>query len=223
MRIPDRLLNFDVRRLRRPAVVLAIALPVLGLAVGTWRNPEFWFTADQQGERLLRRGEFAEAAERFRDPLRGGSAWYRAGEFEKAAAAFMRSTAPEAHYNRGNSLVFLGKYDEAVEAYDKALAKRPDWEAARSNRELALNRAERLKREGGEGTGGKLGADEIVFEPGKKGGGGEETEVTAEGGEMSDQELQALWLRRIQTKPADFLKAKFSWQAANPNSGEEAP
>lgn len=219
MNLAQRVRSLDLRRLRRPVVIVALTLPVLAVVIGTWRNPEFWFTADQQGERLLRRGEFAEAAERFRDPVRGGVAWYRAGEFEKAAAAFLRSTAPEAHYNRGNSLVFLGKYDAAVEAYDKALAKRPDWEAARGNREIALKRAERLKREGGEGTGGKLGADEIVFEPGKKGGDGEQVEVTEEGGEMSDKELQALWLRRIQTKPADFLKAKFSWQAAKDEGG----
>ena len=32
------------------------------------------------------------------------------------------------------------------------------------------------------------------------------------GGELSDAQLQALWLRRVQTKPAEFLRAKFAYQ-----------
>jgi len=28
----------------------------------------------------------------------------------------------------------------------------------------------------------------------------------------SSEEMQALWLRRVQTRSADFLKAKFAWQ-----------
>jgi Ca-activated chloride channel family protein len=31
---------------------------------------------------------------------------------------------------------------------------------------------------------------------------------------LSAQEIQALWLRRISTRPADFLKAKFAYQEA---------
>ncbi|HIE98204.1 MAG: hypothetical protein ABGZ53_25045 [Fuerstiella sp.] len=31
---------------------------------------------------------------------------------------------------------------------------------------------------------------------------------------LSDSAMQALWLRRVQTKPADFLKAKFAYQLA---------
>jgi len=33
-----------------------------------------------------------------------------------------------------------------------------------------------------------------------------------EGNQLSDRALQAMWLRRIQTKPADFLRAKFAYQ-----------
>ncbi len=31
---------------------------------------------------------------------------------------------------------------------------------------------------------------------------------------MSDEELRAIWLRQVQTKPADFLAAKFAYQQA---------
>jgi len=85
----------------------------------------FWLTPDQQGDRMMGRGEFAEAAKQYRDPPRIGTALYRAGEFKEAARAFGRLKTPEGHFNRGNALLMQGKYTEAVEAYEKALAARP--------------------------------------------------------------------------------------------------
>ena len=73
--------------------------------------------------------------------------------------------------------------------------------------------------EGGEMGDQKLGADEIVFNQGKKKQeGGQDTRV--EGGPSEDKQLQAMWLRRLDTRPADFLKAKFAWQAAQPEEPE---
>jgi Ca-activated chloride channel family protein len=34
----------------------------------------------------------------------------------------------------------------------------------------------------------------------------------AAGEHLSNEQVQALWLRRVQTKPADFLRAKFAYQ-----------
>jgi hypothetical protein len=84
--------------------------------------------------------------------------------------------------------------------------------------EIARQRAEWVKREGGEGTGGQLSADAIVFTQGKNPGqqGGEQD--TSAGGAMSDEELHDRWLRRVQTAPADFLRAKFAYQAAMQDS-----
>lgn len=59
----------------------------------------------------------------------------------------------------------------------------------------------------------KIGADEVVFDKDKKPG-GQETEVAADQA-VSDSAIQAMWLRRVQTQPADFLRAKFAYQQAN--------
>ena len=32
------------------------------------------------------------------------------------------------------------------------------------------------------------------------------------GDQLSDESLRELWLQRVQTKPADFLRVKFSYQ-----------
>lgn len=180
----------------------------------TWTS--LWFTPDQQGQRLMNRGEFETAAQTFRDPMRIGVAWFRAGEFEKAEQAFARATTAEAEFNRGNCLVMRGKYEEAVERFDRALELRADWEDPQVNRDIAIARAEMTKQEGGDMGDQKLGADEIVFDKNKKPG-GQDTETEASQ-PLSDSAMQEMWLRRVQTKPADFLRAKFAYQLA---AGEE--
>ena len=49
-----------------------VALAIVG-AITWW---SLWFTPDQQGQRLMNRGEFQAAAETFRDPMRQGVAWF---------------------------------------------------------------------------------------------------------------------------------------------------
>ncbi len=175
----------------------------------TWAG--FWFTPDQQGSRLFDRREYAEAAHAFHDPMWQGTAWYRAGDFKQAAAAFSRRESPEAYFNKGNALLMSGNYEAAITAYDRALERRPDWKAAIENRELADARAKLTEAEGGDMGDQKIGADEIVFDQGKENPEGQDTEV-AGGESVTEEAMQALWLRRVSTKPADFLKAKFAYQ-----------
>jgi len=178
---------------------------VLGL---TWWT-SLWFTPDQAGERLFLTGEYEAAAQTFIDPMWQGAAWYRAGEFEKAATAFARLDTPEAHFNRGNSLIFLGRYEEAVSQFDQALALRPGWKAAQTNRSIAESRKKLVSEEGGEMGQQEIGADEIRFD--KDQPGGEKTTVQQEEA-SSDTTMQAHWLRKVQTEPSQFLKAKFQYQ-----------
>lgn len=171
-----------------------------------------FLTADQQGQRLMDQGKYTEAADVFEDPMRKGVALYRAGEFKKAEMEFRQLDTPEAHYNRGNCLVFLGLYEEASKSYGRALELRPEWEEAKSNRTIAEHRAKMLERTGGDMGDQKIGADEIQFDK-PNDNKGQET-VVEDPKEMQQQDIQALWLRRVQTNPADFLKSKFAYQQA---------
>ncbi len=179
------------------------------VAAITWAG--LWLTPDQQAQQLFRNGDYEAAAETFQDPMWQGVSWYRAGEFEKAEAAFARIATPEAEFDRGNCLVFQGEYDAAIERYDRALELRPGWEDAQVNRDIAALRAERVRQTGGDMGNQTLGADEIVFDK-EKGSEGQETQM--EGQELTEAQMQAMWLRRVQTRPADFLKAKFAYQDA---------
>jgi Ca-activated chloride channel family protein len=188
------------------------------LATLSWGS--LWLTPDQQAARHFERGEYAAAAALFTDTQWQGAAWYRAGEFERAAEAFARGDDAQAHFNQGNARLMRGDYAGAIGCYDAALARRPQWAAAEDNRALAAARAARVAQEGGDLGDQRVGADEIVFDNGQRPG-GEDTEV-AGGGPLTDEQVQALWLRRVQTRPADFLRAKFAWQQAT-RSAESAP
>lgn len=189
------------------------------LLLGPQRSPQLWFTPDQQGDHLMRLGKYAEAAKVYVDPVRQGTAFYRAGDFKSAATAFSHGATPEAVFNRANALVMLGKYDDAVKGYDRALKLRTNWKEAQDNRAVAVVRRERMKTTGGDVTGGEIKPDEVIFQKGPKQA-GQPVQVDA-GGPMKDQDLQALWLRRVQTKPADFLRAKFVYQSNQPPAKEE--
>ena len=179
---------------------------------------DLWLTRDQQAQHAFDRQDYGTAQKLFTDPLRRGAAQFNAGEFEAAAASFGRVTTAEGAYNRGNALIMQGKYQPAIAAFDRALELKPGWEAAQTNRRIAEIRAKRQEDAGeNRGQATEIGADDVVFDQnGKKNPSGEdEIEIEAGAGDkLSDKEIQAMWLRRVQTKPADFLKSKFSYQYA---------
>ncbi len=195
-------------------VVLLVVSVLYGLADGEF---SLW-TPDQRGYQQFESANYATAAARFLDPMWQGVARFRAGEFDKAASLFAGYDTAEAAFNHGNALVMQGKYEAAAARFARALELRPAWEDATVNREIALARAEALKEEGGDMTRGKLGADEIVFDKGKSSPlAGEEKVEGAQ--EATDAELRSIWLRQVQTKPADFLRAKFAQQYATRKTG----
>jgi len=198
---------------------------LLALARVDWSPADLFLTPDQHGQALMERKDYAGAAAVFENPLRRGVARYRAGDFEAAATAFGRDDTPEGLYNRANAMLMLGNYEAAIDAYNQALISKPDWLEARENLALARRRQQRLQAPNGgdEGTGGFLPPDEIVFDKRATGAPGDQNETMSGGLQaLSDEALRAMWLRRVQTRPADFLRAKFSVQAAHQETSGHA-
>ncbi len=161
---------------RHPFLVLGCVF-VAAIVVAARRLDwsDLWATPDQRGRRLFERQHFEQAADAFLDARWRGVALMRAGNFKEAAQVFGGVDTVEAAYDQGNALVLLGKYDEAVCCYDRALALRRGWTDAEANRTLARLRAERVKTTGGDQGDQSKKADEIVYDKNKKRG-GEETE-----------------------------------------------
>jgi Ca-activated chloride channel family protein len=170
-------------------------------------------TPDQKAYKSYKSGDYVAAATQFADPMWKGAALFLQGDFKQAAGIFAGYDTAPAAFNHGNALVMLGKYEDAVGRYSRALELDPGWDDAAVNLEIARARADMLKKEGGDMTGGKMGADEIVFSKGKSPPSAGE-EVVEGAADVSDADMQAVWLRNVQTKPADFLQSKFAYQHA---------
>jgi Ca-activated chloride channel homolog len=97
---------------------------------------KLWYTPDQRGERLLQSGHPKEAAQTFSDPHRQAYAHLQAGEYQEAAETLKPLKDAEALYNKGNAFAHNGQLQEALEAYNAALAKNPKHHDAQHNRDV---------------------------------------------------------------------------------------
>ena len=95
---------------------------------------DLWQRRDQQAASALAEGDAARAQELARDPALRGSAAYRADDYAAAATEFGHGDDADAAYNQGNALAKLGRYEDALAAYDRALAADAQMDDAKANR-----------------------------------------------------------------------------------------
>ncbi len=194
---------------RRGWTVRWVSVLVLAVMLGT--NPDEtlaadllspWLSPDQQGRLYFERGDYAEAAQVFADPMWKGVALYREGKYAPAIEAFARADSSESWFDQGNALAHLGKYPQAVKSYQQALKAHPDWEEAKRNLAL-VKKLIPPKQDEDYGEAPDLPADQIKFDDlGKKGKRGEVKLNPAQTAEM--------WMRNIQTSPAQMLQRRFA-------------
>lgn len=122
-----------------PALLTTLLLPVPADAGASYPA----LLADRLAWRHFRDGDVLQASRLFRDASWRAAANYRLGQYAAAADDWARLDDPVAHYNRGNTLARQGRYLEALDAYDRSLAQRPDDADTRHNRDLV----ERLLRQ----------------------------------------------------------------------------
>jgi Ca-activated chloride channel family protein len=95
---------------------------------------DLWQRRDRQAWEALQDNAPARAAELARDPALQGAAAYRAGDYARALSALEAVQGADAAYNRGNALAKLQRFEEALDAYDQALAAEPEHADAAANR-----------------------------------------------------------------------------------------
>ena len=206
------------RRAVLGAAGLAASLAAV-LAWGTLNDPDFWMTSGQRGDRLMAAKRYKEAAKTYENPLGIGTAQYRNGDFEAAAKTFARVPGAVGAFDQGNALLMHGKYDDAIKSYDRALGFRPRWQEAIDNKAIAQARKQRIEDAGKNREQESAGAykpDDVVVD--QRGEDSKSKPQDLNSQDLSDAELRATWLRRVQTTPGDFLQAKFAYQAAHQDS-----
>ncbi len=115
-------------------LALLLFSPTEPAMAGMWED--LWKRPDQQVQQALDNEEPGLAASLADDPWQLGTAQFRAGDYAAAAQAFERLATPDGHYNRGNALAKLNRLDDAIAAYEDALALAPEMEDALFNKEL---------------------------------------------------------------------------------------
>jgi Ca-activated chloride channel homolog len=108
-------------------LLVGIASPPQPAMASTWSD--LWQRPDQQAAKALAAGDYAKASELATDADRRGSAEYKRGNYASALDNFAQSKGADADYNRGNALAKLGRYQDAIAAYDKSLQANPSEDA----------------------------------------------------------------------------------------------
>jgi Ca-activated chloride channel family protein len=113
-------------------VALMLALPAAPAQALDWRG--LWQRPDQRAWDALEQGDSTTAQALARDPALRGAAAYRAEDYPAAIEDFARAGNAVGSYNLGNALAGAGRYEEALDAYARALAQQPDFPDAAANR-----------------------------------------------------------------------------------------
>lgn len=103
-----------------------------------WIWSRLWQRADQQAFAALVAGDESAAGREFNDVRWRAAALYQAGRYADALLLLRDQPGAGAHYNRGNTLARLGRYQDAVAEYEEALALAPGHADAQHNRDLVL-------------------------------------------------------------------------------------
>jgi Ca-activated chloride channel family protein len=117
--------------------VLMLPLILLPLWPGTakatsWQD--WWQRPDQQAASALKQGNASKAQQLAQDPALRGAAAYRAKDYTAAVQSLEQAKGADVQYNLGNALARLGRYPEAIKAYDQALKLDPHNADAVANR-----------------------------------------------------------------------------------------
>ncbi|HAG73330.1 MAG TPA: hypothetical protein DCL66_14125 [Gammaproteobacteria bacterium] len=147
-----------------------------------WRD--LWQTKDQQAAEAYSAEDHSIAASLFQSLGWQGAANYKSENYEAAVAAFSADSSADGNYNRGNSLALIGNYEEAIAAFDVAIALEPDHTDAIANKEIVEQLLEQQEAESGEPQEGD--SQENESEQNSE----SESEEQQENSEQQDQESQ---------------------------------
>ncbi|MBB5016087.1 VWA domain-containing protein [Rehaibacterium terrae] len=169
-------------------LVGALWLPAPPVQAVDWAA--LWLRDDQRAWRALQDGDAEQARRLAHDPALAGAAAYRQQDWEAAIAAWSQRDDAVSHYNRGNALAQAGRFDAALQAYDEALARDPDFADAAANRQALRDwLAQQPPPEAGAGGEGEPGEPDEKSEraQGEKGDASGESSPPEEGDDSSGE------------------------------------
>lgn len=203
---------------RRGYLVVAFALlPRVFEPVHAMDWGDLWSRPDQRAMKALDAGDPRHAAQRFIDARWQAAAHYRGGEFGAALQALDGLQDVDDLYNKGNALARLGRYAEAIQAYDDALKLDAAHDDARHNRDLLKKLLKDQQQQAGRGNPqeaqGTARSDEEKNQEGSSSSG---QAPSREDSERDGKQQQA-------AQPAEAQKQGFTPRPLKARDGTEAP
>ncbi|WP_455292258.1 vWA domain-containing protein [Vibrio parahaemolyticus] len=199
---------------------------------------DLWLTPDQQGQRLFNQQAYLEAAKHFVDPLRKGTAYYYASEFELAHSAFLEMQNDPSEevrdyglYNAASALARQREYLAARDLLKPLASKTTLSESLRPDVEHNLKVIAGIVDEINQMSESQAGTEqeastELGDNPQTAEGADEQTsaelmikETLSADDILGSQELADKWLKRVEADPKYFLRAKFQIQLRSPTTG----
>lgn len=118
----------------KPFILCSLLGINLGAQASTWKD--FWRNTNQRAAALMEQEQFEQAEKTFTSPDWQGVAAFRGANYSQSSKKFEAQGGAEGFYNQGNALAFQGEYQQAIEAYKKALKLEPNHLDAEYNRAL---------------------------------------------------------------------------------------
>lgn len=106
-----------------------------------------WLNQQLRAKRALEQGDRKRAAELFTKPEWKGPAQYQTRDYKGALKSLKELKDSESLYNTGNALARLGRYEDAIKAYNQVLKQDPDHEDARYNKKLVEKELQKQKQQ----------------------------------------------------------------------------
>ncbi|MCF7986907.1 MAG: VWA domain-containing protein [Methylovulum sp.] len=124
------------------ALLVLLPLPKNSYAL-EWQD--LWRTKDQQAQHAFDHQNYELATKLFDNPDWKAAAYYKNGDYTKALEAPSSQTS-DGFYNQGNALAQSGQYEQAIAAYNQALALDPNNADAKANKELLEQKQKQEKK-----------------------------------------------------------------------------
>jgi len=226
-----------------PTLTLAL---LLSSCSGTYSSKNLFLTKDYQGQMAMNEGNYAEAAELFEDPLHKGTAWFKAGEYKKAIAAFSQDSTAQGFYNLGTAYLKAGNYNAAYNAFyrsqmvdssfnqsELAINSVQQWFLNQNDEMAALsdtivdalfekmientNTNEDLGGGGQEANEEQMQEERMMEEAESEVHAGEEDELPEEFEISEEMNARKVIIRDVKEDPSEFLRRKFEYQLKKRN------
>lgn len=219
---------------RHPFKVLAVVyLAIFSSWIGFQLNrgktfESLLFSQEQRAQLDFNEGNYLEAGKRFSDPLRSGLSFYLAEDFTTAAKKFQSIESDEALFNLANSFAHGYNFLYSLATYNVLLERSPEYPGALKNRAIVQGVVDEMKAlgESQQPEGGtsqeemdhpmNMEFDKEQIEFGEQ----EAPEQLTADQLLNDPELADLWMKQVQSDPAEFLSNKFHLQLQNEEAAQ---